>query len=161
MVRINTVGHPVRLLFHIEYLQVFHNKTPVNKLRVSTVYTGANQNEASLLNMTNPAHQTEGLRNTGLPLIQVYSKAVLRPTAVKWTKVLYKSCHILPFTHTHLHTNGRGCHAGSPAQGVIQHFLYKVTHDISMHSHSHLAYEHFTARAAILCNFKFCNFQKK
>lgn len=83
MVRINTVGHPVRLLFHIEYLQVFRNKTPVNNLRVSTAYTGANQNEASLLNMTNPAHQTEGLRNTGLPLIQVYSKAVQRPTAVK------------------------------------------------------------------------------
>lgn len=67
------------------------------------MYTGANQNEASLLNMTNPTHQTEGLRNIGLPLIQVYSKAVQRPTAVKWTKVLYKSCHILTFTHTCTH----------------------------------------------------------
>lgn len=53
--------------------------------------------------MTNPTHQTEGLRNIGLPLIQVYSKAVQRPTAVKWTKVLYKSCHILTFTHTCTH----------------------------------------------------------
>ena len=49
-------------------------------------------------------------------------------------KVLYNT-----FAHSHLYTDGRGCHASCwPAQEVIELFLFRAPNNISTLSHSHI-----------------------
>ena len=49
-------------------------------------------------------------------------------------KVLYNT-----FAHSHLYTDGRGCHASCwPAQEVIELFLFRAPNNISTLSHSYI-----------------------